>query len=130
VTCHLDVQLVVPGESTVPLGVVLRYSAGDPYAVNAEFRTGAEESVDWVFARDLLSTGVHRATGEGDVRVWPSPSATGREVFIALTSPDGQALLKAPAAELMSFLARTYALVPAGSERVDIDATLEALLNH
>jgi Streptomyces sporulation and cell division protein, SsgA len=131
VTCQLDLQLVVPGESTVPLAVVLRYTAADPYAVHAEFRTGVDESVDWVFARDLLAAGIARPAGEGDVRVWPSAGSAGEGVvFVALASPDGQALLQAPAAALTDFLHRTHALVPEGMEALDLDATLDALLGR
>lgn len=130
VTCQLELQLVVPGESTVPLPVVLRYCAADPYAVHAQFHTGASETVDWVFARELLAAGCQRAAGDGDVRIWPSPAAETGVVFIALTSPDGQALLRAPAVEITAFLERTWSLVPEGFETVDVDAALEALLNR
>ncbi|RJK92942.1 SsgA family sporulation/cell division regulator [Vallicoccus soli] len=128
VTCQLDLQLVVPGEATVPLPVVLRYRGEDPYAVHAEFRTGVDESVDWVFARDLVAEGVQRPAGEGDVRVWPSAGPGPATVFLALASPDGQALLQAPAAALRAFLDRTYDVVPSGTEAVDVDAAIGALL--
>lgn len=132
VTCELELQLVVPGDSTVPLSVLLAYSADDPYALTAEFRTGGDESVRWVFARDLLATGVHCPAGEGDVRVWPSFSAGVDVVYVALASPDGQALLEAPARALQTFLARTYHLVPEGTEssHVDLDASLARLLHR
>lgn len=128
VTCELQLRLVLPGQSSVPLAVVLHYSAGDPYAVHADFRTSAEESVEWVFARELLAEGVRRPTGEGDVRVWPSTEDEPPVVYLALTSPDGQALLHAPVEALTGFLHRTYELVPPGLESVDIDATVQALL--
>ena len=93
-TREVQVELVAPGEGTVvPLPMVLHYDSADPFAVQATFRTGKGEGVCWVFARDLLTLGVHRPTGDGDVRVWPS-SAGGREVvYIGLNSPDGEALL-------------------------------------
>ena len=128
VTSQLELKLVVPGESTVPLAVVLRYTGADPYAVHAEFRTGLEESVEWVFARELLAEGVQRSAGEGDVRVWPSGAPGHEVVYVSLASPDGRALLQAPAPELVAFLRRTYDLVPEGMESVDLDATLHALL--
>lgn len=130
VTCELELQLVVPGDATVPLAVRMLYSASDPYALTAEFHTGVDETVRWVFARELLTTGVHCPAGEGDVRVWPSFSSGVDVVYVALASPDGQALLEAPARALEAFLARTYQLVPEGTEsqHVDVDAYLAELL--
>lgn len=132
VTHDLELQLVVPGDATVPLAVRLSYAAQDPYAVTAEFRTGVEETVRWVFARDLLTTGLHCPAGEGDVRVWPSFNAGVDVVYVALASPDGQALLEAPAGAIEAFLDKTYALVPVGMEGsfVDVDASLARLLHH
>jgi hypothetical protein len=130
-TREVQVELVAPGEGTVvPLPMVLHYDSADPFAVHATFRTGKGEGVCWVFARDLLTLGVHRPTGDGDVRVWPS-SAGGREVvYIGLNSPDGEALLQAPSAAVIDFLGRSYAIVAHGKERdyLDVDRVIEALL--
>lgn len=130
VTCQLEVQLQVSGDASVPVPVTLRYEAHDPYAVHATFETGAEEGVSWTFARELLAQGVLRAAGEGDVRVWPSWRSGLDVVYVALASPDGEALLEAPAAALVSFLRRTYVVVPVGDEsaHLDLDSTVEALL--
>lgn len=132
ITSELELQLVVPGDSTVPLAVRLHYRADDPYAVTAEFRTGVDEYVRWVFARDLLTTGMHAPAGEGDVRVWPSRTGGLDVVYLALASPDGQALLEAPAAALGTFLDRSFALVPEGAEstHIDVDASLTRLLHQ
>lgn len=132
VKSDLSVELVVPGETPVSLRVDLQYENRDPYAVRAVFHTGHGEGVSWVFARDLLATGMYASTGEGDVRVWPSPEEPERIVFIALRSPDGEALLRMPAGLLVQFLARTYSLVPEGQEGrwMDIDAALGRLLTR
>ena len=44
--------------------------------------------------------------------------------------PDGQAVLEGDAADIEAFLARTLAIVPAGSESLllDLDGEIEALL--
>jgi len=112
VSCELHLRLVVSSESSLPVPAGLRYDTADPYAVHATFHTGAEETVEWVFARDLLAEGLHRPTGTGDVRVWPSRSHGQGVVCIALSSPEGEALLEAPARALESFLKRTDASVP------------------
>lgn len=130
VTCDLEVRLVVPGETSVPVPVSLRYDSNDPYAVAATFRTGGQ-GVDWVFARELLAAGVNRPVGQGDVRVWPGSTPEDDEVvYIALSSPDGRALLEAPARQLRDFVARSALVVPPGEESryLDLDSTLAALL--
>ena len=130
VTREMTVQLVAPGDANLPMPVVLHYDVCDPYAVHATFRTGQGDGVSWVFARELLTLGVHRAAGDGDVRVWPSWSAGREVVFLGLTSPDGEALLQAPTRQLVDFLGRTYALCAQGQEEdhLDVDAAIEALL--
>ena len=130
VTTELDVRLVTPGEGSVPLPVELRYAPHDPFAVRATFRTGHGLGVCWVFARDMLAAGTRTATGDGDVRVWPATHDAGETVYISLSSPDGRALLEAPARLLQDFIARTYVVVPPGSESryLDLDATIEQLL--
>ena len=60
VTCELHLRLVVSSESSLPVPASLKYESADPYAVHATFHTGAQESVDWVFARELLSEGLDR----------------------------------------------------------------------
>ena len=132
---HVDVEasvqlrLVVADADAVPLPVSLRYSAADPYAVRAVF-SGDGMEVEWVFARDLLRTGLSTPIGDGDVHVWPS-WGTGRElVMISLTSPDGQAVLEASADDVRTFLDRTAAVVPDGEESLylDLDAAVIRLL--
>lgn len=131
VSCELKLELVVPGDASVPLPVTLSYEAADPYAVHAVFRTGQSEGVEWVFARELLANGATRPTGQGDVRVWPAADSFGGQVHIALASPDGEALLAAPAVELVEFVHRTYELVPEGQEtlHLDVDGAITALLD-
>lgn len=130
VTRELTVQLVAPGDGSVALPVVLHYDVTDPYAVHATFRTGTGEGVSWVFARELLTLGVHRPAGDGDVRVWPSWNAGSEIVFVGLTSPDGEALLQAPTRDLVDFLGRTYRLCAQGQEpeHLDLDGAIMALL--
>jgi hypothetical protein len=126
VTHEVELQLVVPGAAMLPVPAHLAYDASDPYAVRATFLAG-DDSVEWVFARDLLASGVSRPTGDGDVHVSPD----GPEVIlISLASPDGRAVLAAPSAEVSGFVARTYELVPPGDEwrHVDVDAAISRLL--
>ncbi|PSK96956.1 sporulation and cell division protein SsgA [Haloactinopolyspora alba] len=111
----------------------LRYRTGDPVAVTAVFDTAGHEPVPWVFARDLLSGGLDEPTGDGDIRVWPGLDGHGtRTVRFRLRSPDGDALLEAPAHAVEDFLIQTWSLVPTGAEGrlLGIDALLDSLLNR
>jgi hypothetical protein len=130
VTAELELRLVVPGSSSLPVVADMSYEAVDPYAVHVSFHTGDTETVEWVFARQLLTDGVTRPVGEGDVQVWPSHADGQPVVCLALSSPSGRALFEVALSELVEFLTKTYAAVPTGSESdfVDLDAELSGLL--
>ena len=131
VTADLDLRLVVPGSPALPVLASITYDAADPYAVQVTFHTGGERgTVEWRFARQLLTDGVTRLVGEGDVRVWPTRSGGAAAVCLSLSSPSGEALFEASLTELVEFLTRSYAAVPTGSEGdyLDLDAELALLL--
>lgn len=130
VTSELRLRLLVSGDSSLTIPAVLRYDTSDPHAVHATFYTGENETVDWVFARELLAEGLRQPSGFGDVRVWPSRSQGSEVVCVSLSSPEGHALLEAPAEDLRVFLNRTYVTVPPGIEHqyLDLDSELVALL--
>jgi hypothetical protein len=131
VTAELGLRLVVPDGSPVPVTAGIRYDAADPYAVSVTFFTGAAEPVRWTFARQLLTDGVERSVGEGDVRVWPAQTDNNPVVYVALSSPSGRALFEATLGDVVDFLSRTYLAVPTGSESdfVDVAAELSVLLS-
>jgi len=131
---EVDLRLIAPGDEGLRLTATLRYQPSDPYAVEATFRAG-DEAISWVLGRDLLSEGLTRVSGEGDVRVWPTldlgeRGEQTRVIMLQLSSPDGRALLAAPAAEVGAFLAETYQVVAPGTEgeHLDIDNVLDRLL--
>jgi hypothetical protein len=126
----LELRLVLSPEHSVPVPARLRYRTDDPYAVQMIFHIGSGRPVRWTFARELLVEGVFRPCGHGDVRVWPTKVGGRGVVLMALSSPDGDALLEAPAAQLSAWLERTLRAVPPGSEagRLGIDAGLAELL--
>lgn len=133
VSTELQLSLVVPGGSSMPVRAGLRYDVADPYAVAVAFHTGAEgnDAVEWTFARQLLTDGVTGPVGEGDVQVWPTRDDAGTPtVCLALSSPSGKAMFELPVRELVEFLGQTYAAVPTGSEseHVDVDVELALLL--
>ena len=91
------------------------------------FDAGGQDPIEWTFARDLLDQGLWQSAGDGDVQVWPG----GGQVFLALCSPSGKAVLETPRQAIADFVARTQRVVPVGheSEHVDLDRELEALLS-
>ncbi len=138
-SAELGLRLIVPRQTIVPLAASLYYSGSDPYAVRMAFHVGADEPVEWIFARDLLSAGIKSRQGEGDVQVWPSEPAdsdgSGADnivLNIELSSPFGRAHFEAPVEALAAFLSRTYSIVPAGQESafVDIESELNDLLRQ
>ena len=143
ISAELGLRLIVPQQTIVPLVASLYYSGSDPYAVRMAFHVGTDEPVEWIFARDLLASGIRSRQGEGDVKVWPSAKscaepdrpASGPEctvLNIELSSPFGQAHFEAPAQAMAAFLQRTYQIVPAGQESgfVDIETELNDLLRQ
>ncbi|MFD5462053.1 SsgA family sporulation/cell division regulator [Kitasatospora sp. NPDC127059] len=126
---HLVMNLVVSPELSFSLVVDLAYEPGDPYAVRCTFHLPGDAPVTWVFARELLLDGLSGPAGEGDVRIHPVGGELS-EVSIELHSPNGEALLRAPAPPLIAFLARTDRLVPMGQELTgrELDAQLADIL--
>ncbi|WP_189311774.1 SsgA family sporulation/cell division regulator [Streptomyces brasiliensis] len=127
---ELELNLILSSERSVPVPARLSYRTEDPYAVHIAFHINSEHPVNWTFARELLVEGVFRPCGHGDVRVWPTKSPGRSIVLIALSSPDGDALLEAPSAQVSTWLERTLRLVPPGSEseQLGIDDALDQLL--
>lgn len=136
VSAELGLRLVVPQQTIVPLVASLYYSKEDPYAIRIAFHVGLDEPVEWIFARELLSTGIEDEEGLGDVRVWPSAGSEsglpGTVLNIELSSPFGQAHFEAPVKEVSDFLRRTYQIVPSGHEtdHLDVEAELTDLLRQ
>ncbi|MGV9644802.1 SsgA family sporulation/cell division regulator [Streptomyces sp. NPDC004822] len=127
---ELELRLILSPERSVPVPARLGYHSDDPYAVHVTFHITSAQPVHWTFSRDLLIEGVFRPCGHGDVRVWPTKSEGRAVVLMALSSPDGDALLEAPAAQVSAWLERTLRAVPPGTEtgQLGIDDALDELL--
>ncbi|WEO97144.1 SsgA family sporulation/cell division regulator [Streptomyces sp. FXJ1.172] len=127
---ELELKLVLSPERSIPVPARLGYRSDDPYAVHIAFHINSDSPVNWTFARDLLVEGVFRPCGHGDVRVWPARADGRGVVLIALSSPDGDALLEAPVPQVSAWLERTLTAVPPGTEgaQLGIDDALDQLL--
>jgi hypothetical protein len=138
VSAELGLRLVVPQQTIVPLVASLYYSGDDPYAIRIAFHVGLDEPVEWIFARDLLASGLKDRQGLGDVQVWPSAASDADDdavedvLNIELSSPFGQAHFEAPIKEISDFLRRTYQIVASGQEGdfVDVETELNELLRQ
>ncbi|GAA1931951.1 SsgA family sporulation/cell division regulator [Streptomyces sodiiphilus] len=127
---ELELELILTPERSIPVPALLSHRSDDPYAVHITFHVGSSAPVHWTFARELLTEGVRHPTGHGDVRVWPTWNEGHGVVCVALRSPDGEALLQAPAGALSEWLEETLRVVPPGSEanQLDMDDELWALM--
>ena len=129
-TSRIELGLMVDGQCTLPVPSTFRYLPAQPFAVHLQMTSGVEV-IEWTFSRDLLTQGLERPAGLGDVRVHPCTAQDGTQVvMLELSSPNGRAVLQVPAGELAQFLAATYCSVPVGSEteHLDVDAALAELL--
>lgn len=131
VSTQMDLNLVLTAERTVTVCALLDYAVDEPYSVRATFRT-SEGDVRWVFARDLLSDGLTKPAGDGDIAVWPSRTRDRDVLCISLSSPSGSALMEANRSDIEDFLARTYQVAPVGAESafLDIDELIDRLLDE
>ncbi|MGW7817720.1 SsgA family sporulation/cell division regulator [Streptomyces puniciscabiei] len=125
-------QLVVSRTYSQPLCMRLRYEPADPYVVRAAFFIHSDEPVEWVLGRDLLADGLNGCAGHGDVRIWSAADRGDPAMYIALGSRAGTALIEVPLHDVKTFLERTEALVPRGTEsgRIDWHAELAYLLSQ
>ncbi|MEU6814796.1 SsgA family sporulation/cell division regulator [Streptomyces sp. NPDC046860] len=127
---ELELRLILSPERSIAVPARLAYRSDDPCAVHITFHINSESPVHWTFARELLVEGVFRPCGHGDVRVWPTKVNGRSVVLMALSSPDGDALLEAPTPQVSAWLERTLRAVPPGAEagRLGIDDALDQLL--
>ncbi|WP_232247204.1 SsgA family sporulation/cell division regulator [Kitasatospora azatica] len=117
----VTVHVIGPDEVPAPLPSALYYDIADPYAVRLSLGAPSAQPVDWVFARSLLTEGLRRPTGSGDVLVIPRPASRRDFVRIVLRSPEGTAMVDIDESALAAFLRRTLSLVPAGTESLHLD---------
>ncbi|WP_030785886.1 SsgA family sporulation/cell division regulator [Streptomyces sp. NRRL S-920] len=126
----VEARLVAAAPRMPTIPATLHYDRRDPFAVRMSFPAPATlEGVEvyWTFARELLTEGVERAVGDGDVRV--RPYGFDRTV-VEFHAPEGTAIVHIRTGELRRFLHRTTALVPVGQEHrhVDLDQDLAELM--
>ncbi|WP_171118139.1 MULTISPECIES: SsgA family sporulation/cell division regulator [Streptomyces] len=130
VTHDVVVHVAVAGQPPASLPAELRYDRTDPYAVCLSLGATSTGTVDWVFARSLLSEGLHKPVGVGDVLVIPRHRCHRYSVRVVVRSTAGAALLDISAPAVTAFLRQTDLLVPPGTEglHVDLDRVIAELM--
>ncbi|MFC5290610.1 SsgA family sporulation/cell division regulator [Actinokineospora guangxiensis] len=124
-------QLISRYGGSIPVRSRWTYRTEEPFTVSAAFQTDNDSWVEWVFARDLLLTGLTAPAGEGDVRFRPGEESGQRVLLVEIESPDGHAMLVMDHADVAGFAAATAALVPVGGEDdfFDVDALIAEITN-
>lgn len=129
-TVSVRIQMsVATADAQADVDAELRYDPADPFAVTLVVCPDAQSPVEWVFARELLTTGLAEPNGEGDVTI--EPVSDGGEWLVGITlATDTVASLVTRADRVAEFLTETYVLVPSGCEtdHIDLDAEIAALL--
>nr|WSY52046.1 SsgA family sporulation/cell division regulator [Streptomyces sp. NBC_00886] len=124
-------RLITDDDHELAVPVTLRYSSGDPFAVQLAFPAWIsldDKKVTWIFARALLEKGLSSPAGMGNVRIRPyGPSHTAVEFH----SPEGIAMIRFDTAALHHFLRRSYSVTEAGQEALEpsLDRGLASLLD-
>ncbi|MFF2044578.1 SsgA family sporulation/cell division regulator [Kitasatospora sp. NPDC058170] len=129
---YLELRVVVCPGLTVPVQACLRYDRTEPYAVYLDSHIDLAEPITWMFARELLVTGMAEWAGMGDVWICPGTGADAETVFISLGGDDASVVLRARASAVRTFLGYTECLVPLGREHehFDVDGLVRRLLDH
>lgn len=105
--------------------VQLVFEPADPFAVTVRIDRG-DETLSWVFARDLLADGLRSMVplGEGDVQV----QATSVLTEISRMDEAGETVvLRIPWWNSREFIRLSHVEVPRGHEVCDVDSWVEAL---
>lgn len=117
----------------LPVELGCEWSPYDPLVWVLWVKVGATEPVRWEFARDLLIDAAATSAIHGymDIKVLrlPNPKGDTLSFFLYASQPgDVDCLVHTTAAPIMDLLGQSLALVPAGSELVDVDAAVTRIL--
>ncbi|MFD7130893.1 SsgA family sporulation/cell division regulator [Streptomyces sp. NPDC059894] len=132
IALDVTVGLLVGDAELLPIPARFVYDPRLPFEVRLELPgPDGARAAPWVFARDLLTNGLRRPSGEGDVRVHPPCRCHGQQdTRVHLHGTSGTALLHIPEQPLRAWLVRTWEAVAPGEEsgRIDWTTALDGLL--
>jgi hypothetical protein len=130
----LVVQLQADATDRCPVLAHLSYDAADPFAVTAVFSHDGRVLARWRLDREMLSDGLARQVGVGDVRMRPVSTGVWEELrieFLGDAREDGgrqRAVVFAWAPAIAAFLQRTREVVAPGREVVRVDDFLQEVI--
>lgn len=122
--CHLALEIThwLFSELDLSLQCDFSYDTQDPLAVTLVLDSEGVRPVTWILSRDLLADGMTARTGEGDVTIWPLLDLDGEPSFFCVRVGSAhKAVFEIPAEPVAAWLARTYDMVPRGSELDGVD---------
>ncbi|MGW0812763.1 SsgA family sporulation/cell division regulator [Streptomyces viridiviolaceus] len=123
--CHLTLEIThwVTTELSLDLNCEFTYDTSDPLAVTLVLDSDGERPVRWIFCRQLLADGLVARVGEGEVVLWPLFDSDGeRSTFcLRVGGGDRTALFEIPIEPIGQWLARTWEMVPRGTELEGVD---------
>jgi hypothetical protein len=129
---QVRMHLLAPGKQDIDVPTELVYRSHDPYAVEMVFNPAGKPPAAWTFSRDLVTEGLIRPAGTGDVRIWSDPPElltpdSNRCVHISLEAPDGHAHLAAQREDIEEFITATRKIVPPGREHTRLASAFDEL---
>ncbi|MFF3464604.1 SsgA family sporulation/cell division regulator [Streptomyces sp. NPDC001984] len=118
----LRMWLHVSLHESLPIQARFSYDHTQPLEVRVTFFNNIGGAVTWALSRDLLMRGLHRPSGDGDVRIWPPCQRHGGDsLWMLLQGRTGAALLEGRADLLGAWLQKTLTYVPFGTEGLSMD---------
>ncbi|MEU9350347.1 SsgA family sporulation/cell division regulator [Streptomyces griseoloalbus] len=130
----LVVELQAGVADRFPVLAHLSYDPSDPFAVTVVFSHDGRVLARWQLDREMVTEGLVRPVGIGDVRLRPESRGVGRELrmeFLGEAHGDGgrhHAVVFAWAETIGEFLHETRLMVAPGSEEVRVDDFLADVL--
>lgn len=124
---------ITRGSGQGPCGVRFRYGADDPFVVTMTVTPQTGPAFRWHVSRDLLTSGLGAAVGIGAVAVLPGrDEGEPPHVTIRVRERRGETRLRMGHAVLMTYLERSHALQPFGTEptEVALDRELARILGE
>lgn len=115
-------------DAAVAIDTTVGYDSRDPHALSIAFHLLGEDPVVWRVDREMILTGSLGPTGDGEVRVRPTPDGG---LLLRLGPPAQCAVVRCRQETIGRFVRETFVLVPEGTEEHHIDwGPLLASLGH
>ncbi|MFB7512015.1 SsgA family sporulation/cell division regulator [Streptomyces sp. NPDC056144] len=105
-------------DGAVRIHTTVGYESRDPHALSITFHLLGEDPVVWRVDREMVLAGSLGPTGDGDVRIRPTPDGG----LLLRLGPTAQcAVVRCEQEAIGSFVRETFVLVPQGTEEGHID---------